>query len=121
MKGSLIIVGFFILGIIAGMTGLLHIDDFGFDVSFTALAMLMFCVGIGVGSDFSLEKSAHPKRCDVAASVDNNHRNLGGCSAISLLFPDRSVSDMLAVGSGFDIILCQAYSLQNTGVRNSEP
>lgn len=29
MKGSLIIVGFFILGIIAGMTGLLHIDDFG--------------------------------------------------------------------------------------------
>lgn len=51
MKGSLIIVGFFILGIIAGMTGLLHIDDFGFDVSFTALAMLMFCVGIGVGSD----------------------------------------------------------------------
>jgi len=26
---------------------------------------------------------------------------LAGCSAISLLFPDRSVSDMLAVGSGF--------------------
>ena len=37
MKGSLIIVGFFILGIIAGMTGLLHIYDFGFDVSFQLL------------------------------------------------------------------------------------
>ena len=102
MKGSLIIVGFFILDIIAGMTGLLHIDDFGFDVSFTALAMLMFCVGIGVGSDFSALKSLRTQSgVMLLLPLITIIGTLAGCSAISLLFPDRSVSDMLAVGSGF--------------------
>lgn len=48
MKGSLIIVGFFILGVVAGRLGWLSIDTFGFDISFIALALLMLCVGIGV-------------------------------------------------------------------------
>lgn len=102
MKGSLIIVGFFILGIIFGLTGWLHIDDFGFDVSFTALAMLMFCVGISIGSDFSALKSLRTQsRTLLFLPLITIIGTLAGCAAVSLAFPHRSLTDMLAIGSGF--------------------
>lgn len=102
MKGSLIIVGFFILGIIFGLTGWLHIDDFGFDVGFTALAMLMFCVGISVGSDFSALKSLRTQsRTLLFLPLITIIGTLAGCAAVSLAFPHRSLTDMLAIGSGF--------------------
>lgn len=102
MKGSLIIVGFFILGIIFGLTGWLHIDDFGFNVSFTALAMLMFCVGISVGSDFSALKSLRTQsRTLLFLPLITIIGTLAGCAAVSLAFPHRSLTDMLAIGSGF--------------------
>lgn len=102
MKGSLIIVGFFILGIIFGLTGWLHIDDFGFDVSFTALAMLMFCVGISVGSDFSALKSLRTQsRTLLFLPLITIIGTLAGCAAVSLAFPHRCLTDMLAIGSGF--------------------
>lgn len=102
MKGSLIIVGFFILGIIFGLTGWLHIDDFGFDVSFTALAMLMFCVGISEGSDFSALKSLRTQsRTLLFLPLITIIGTLAGCAAVSLAFPHRSLTDMLAIGSGF--------------------
>lgn len=102
MKGSLIIVGFFIFGIIFGLTGWLHIDDFGFDVSFTALAMLMFCVGISVGSDFSALKSLRTQsRTLLFLPLITIIGTLAGCAAVSLAFPHRSLTDMLAIGSGF--------------------
>ena len=102
MKGSLIIVGFFILGIIFGLTGWLHIDDFGFDVSFTALAMLMFCVGISVGSDFSALKSlCTQSRTLLFLPLITIIGTLAGCAAVSLAYPHRSLTDILAIGSGF--------------------
>ena len=102
MKGSLIIVGFFILGIIFGLSGWLHIDDFGFDVSFTSLAMLMFCVGISVGSDFSALKSLRTQsRTLLFLPLITIIGTLAGCAAVSLAFPHRSLTDMLAIGSGF--------------------
>lgn len=102
MKGSLIIVGFFILGIIFGLIGWLHIDDFGFDVSFTALAMLMFCVGISVGSDFSALKSLRTQsRTLLFLPLITIIGTLAGCAAVSLAFPHRSLTDMLAIASGF--------------------
>lgn len=102
MKGSLIIVGFFILGIIFGLTGCLHIDDFGFDVSFTALALLMFCVGISVGSDFSALKSLSTQsRTLLFLPLITIIGTLAGCAAVSLAFPHRSLTDILAIGSGF--------------------
>lgn len=102
MKGSLIIVGFFILGIIFGLTGWLHIDDFGFDVSFTALVMLMFCVGISVGSDFSALKSLRTQPgILLLLPLLTIIGTLAGCAAVSLAFPKRSLPDILAIGSGF--------------------
>lgn len=102
MKGSLIIVGFFILGVIAGYLGWLSIDAAGFDISFTALALLMLCVGIGVGSDLGALKSLR--------SLDSRLLllplvtiigTLLGCALIAVFMPWRNLSDTLAVGSGF--------------------
>lgn len=102
MKGSLIIVGFFILGIIAGLTGLLSIDSFGFDVSFTALAMLMFCVGIGVGSDLSALKNLRTLGSGMLLlPLMTIFGTLAGCLLIGIVTPWRNVTDVLAVGSGF--------------------
>lgn len=102
MKGSLIILGFFVLGIVAGLTGILHIDQFGFDVSFVALAMLMFCVGVSVGSDFSALKSLRSQKASLLLlPLVTIVGTLAGCAAVSLVLPHRSLADLLAIGSGF--------------------
>ena len=43
----------FVIGILCGYTGLVDIGSFGFDISFVALAMLIFIVGIGIGHNIS--------------------------------------------------------------------
>ena len=102
MKGSLIIVGFFVLGIIFGLAGWLNVDSFSFDVSFIALALLMFCVGIGVGSDFSALKSLRSQKAGLLLlPLVTIIGTLGGCAVVSLFIPWRSMTDVLAVGSGF--------------------
>lgn len=102
MKGSLIIVGFFVLGIIFGLAGWLNVDSFSFDISFIALALLMFCVGIGVGSDFSALKSLRSQKAGLLLlPLVTIIGTLGGCALVSLFIPGRSMSDVLAVGSGF--------------------
>lgn len=102
MKGSLVIVGFFILGVIAGRLGWLSIDSLGFDISFVSLALLMLCVGIGVGSDLGALKSLAtlPRRLLLLPLV-TICGTLLGCLALSAFLPWRSVADTLAVGSGF--------------------
>ncbi len=102
MKGSLIIVGFFILGIIAGRLGLLSIDSSGVDISFIALALLMLCVGIGVGSDLGALKSL--KTLDsrlLLLPLVTISGTLLGCLLLSILMPWRTIPETLAVGSGF--------------------
>lgn len=102
MKGSLIIVGFFILGVIAGKFGWLTIGAFGFDISFVALAPLMLCVGIGVGNDLSALKSLRTldSRLLLLPLVTITG-TLAGCGLISLFMDWRSLPETLAVGSGF--------------------
>lgn len=51
MKGSLIIVGFFLLGTLCGMFHLLPSDLSQSNISFYALCALMFSVGISIGND----------------------------------------------------------------------
>lgn len=102
MKGSLVIVGFFILGVIAGKLGWLTIGTFGFDISFVALALLMLCVGIGVGNDLSALKSLRTldSRLLLLPLVTITG-TLAGCALVSLVMPWRSLPETLAVGSGF--------------------
>ena len=51
MKGSLIIVGFFVLGTICGVCHLLPFDIAETNISYYALCALMFSVGVSVGND----------------------------------------------------------------------
>ncbi len=102
MKGSLIIVAFFIAGTIAGYAGWLSIDNLGVDVSFIALSLLMLCVGIGVGNDIGALKglrTLNPRL--LLLPVVTIAGTLLGCCLIALLLPWRQLTDVLAIGSGF--------------------
>ena len=102
MKGSLIIVAFFILGIIAGYTDLLSINTEEVNLSFIALCLLMLCVGIGVGKDLNALRGLRTmNRWMLTLPLITVSGTLAGCCLISLLLPERALSDILAVGSGF--------------------
>lgn len=103
MKGSLIITGFFILGAIAGYTGLLTIDREGVSLSLVALCLLIFCVGMGIGRDIgSLARglrSLSPRLLLLPLATVLG--TLAGCLAVWPLLAGRTAPDVLAVGSGF--------------------
>lgn len=100
MKGSLIIVGFFILGIVCGLMGWLpSLDD---NLSFLTLCALLFCVGMTVGNNTTLLKSF--KRLDprlMLLPLMTIIGTLAATTVAALGLPHRSLSDCLAVGSGF--------------------
>lgn len=103
MKGSLIIVGFFILGIAAGLSGMVpeSIID-GDDLTFYALCALLLCVGIGIGSDRNIVTKF--KSLDVRMALLPLGTALGtfaGSLVVSFILSGRSPLDCLAVGSGF--------------------
>lgn len=100
MKGSLIIVGFFILGIVCGLMGWLpSLDD---NLSFLTLCALLFCVGMTVGNNTTLLKSF--KRLDprlMLLPLMTIIGTLAATTVAALGLPHRSLADCLAVGSGF--------------------
>ena len=99
MKGSLIIVGFFVAGIICGLTGF---NDFDIDVSFYALCALMFFVGISVGSDIDTLKGLRGLDMRLLfLPLFTIAGTLIACFLLSMLLPQRSPSDCMAVGAGF--------------------
>ena len=57
MKGSLIIVSFFVLGTLVGLFNIIPFDFAESDLSYYALCALMFFVGLNVGSDSKTLKS----------------------------------------------------------------
>lgn len=102
MKGSLIILSFFAFGVLAGIYDLLPEHFSQNDYSIYALYILMFLVGIGVGSNkksLSLIKSVNFKILLVPLSVIIG--TYIGVSVFSLLQDNLSLVDSLAVGSGF--------------------
>ena len=102
MKGSLIIVGFFILGIVAGLSGMVPESIIDGDLTFYALCALLLCVGIGIGSDRNIVTKF--KSLDVRMALLPLGTALGtfaGSLAVSLILSGRSPLDCLAVGSGF--------------------
>lgn len=102
MKGSLIIVVFFILGIAAGLSGLVPESIIDGDLTFYALCALLLCVGIGIGSDRNIVTKF--KSLDVRMALLPLGTALGtlaGSLAVSLVLSGRSPLDCLAVGSGF--------------------
>lgn len=102
MKGSLIIVGFFILGIIVGLLNIVPQEIINSDISYYALCALMYCVGISIGCDTSVLKSfrqVNPRL--MMLPVMTILGTLAGCAAVSLLLTHRQLTDCLAIGSGF--------------------
>lgn len=102
MKGSLIIVGFFILGIAAGLSGMVPESIIDGDLTFYALCALLFCVGIGIGSDRNIVTKF--KSLDVRMALLPLGTALGtfaGSLVVSFILSGRSPLDCLAVGSGF--------------------
>lgn len=101
MKGSLIIVGCFALGIIAGLTKRLPTEVIDSDLSYYALCALMFCVGISIGNDSKTLKSFRqisPKF--MLLPLLTIAGTLAGCLAVAWLLPERHLTSCLAISSG---------------------
>lgn len=101
LKGSLIIVGFFVLGILGSLLEILPAQPDS-DISFYALCALMTSVGISVGNDPQMLKnfrSLNPRL--VFLPVMTIVGTLAGTAVVSLLLTHRSLADCLAIGSGF--------------------
>ena len=110
MKGSLIIVGFFVLGTICGVCHLLPFDIAETNISYYALCALMFSVGLSVGNDPQTLKnfrSLNPRL--VFLPIMTILGTLAGSAAVSLILTHRSITDCLAVGSGFGYYLALQY------------
>lgn len=102
MKGSLVIVAFFALGVAFGRMGLLPADLSDTGLSFYALCVLMFCVGVGLGSDpqtLRNFRTLSPRL--MLLPLGTLVGTLAGSLLACLLLAHRSAADCLAVGSGF--------------------
>ena len=102
MKGSLIIVGFFLLGVACGLGDVFPIDLTQTDISFYALCALMCCVGISLGCDpqtLHNFRSLSPRLALLPAGTILG--TLAGALVVSWCLSHRSAGDCLAVGAGF--------------------
>ncbi len=102
MKGSLIVVGFFAFGCLLGWSGSLPDVVIENDITIYVLYLLMFQVGLSIGSDKKLKEilsSIRPKLLLVPLATITG--TLGFSALTSLLLTQWSLFDCLAVGSGF--------------------
>jgi uncharacterized membrane protein YbjE (DUF340 family) len=101
MKGSLIIVGFFIAGIIVGIFHLLPAGGTMGNVSYITLCALIFLVGFMIGNDADIFKKFRKlNRLYMLLPLMTIVGTLAGCAITTMLLPHRSLADCLAVGSG---------------------
>ena len=122
MKGSMIIVGAFVVGCVAGAGGWLPEWLMGGDVTMWVLYALMLQVGIGIGSDSRLKeilRTLSPRLLflPLATIVGTLVTTL----AVSFLLSRWSTAEVLAVGSGMGYyslssILITSLKEQSIGV-----
>ena len=103
MKGSLIIIAFFILGAACGYSGVLNLDISGVDVGFITLSALIFCVGLGIGhsAENLMGEFRRLGMRVLLLPLATILGTLGACAVVSFFLPDTPLNDALAVGSGF--------------------
>ena len=102
LKGSLVIVAFFVAGCLAGLFSALPFDVAGSRLSTYVLYALMFCVGITLGSDTAL--AGRVRRLDPRLAllpVMTAVGTLAGAALSTLLLPPLTAGDTMAVGAGF--------------------
>ncbi len=101
MKGSFIIIGFFITGIFCGFAGILPSIFLNADAGLYALYLLMFLIGIGIGSDmkaFSIIKTMRAKIVLIPLATITG--SLLGGVGIGLLLQEP-LQETVAVSAGF--------------------
>lgn len=102
LKGSLVIVAFFVVGCVAGLFALVPFDVAGSRVSTYVLYALMFCVGVTLGHDKTL--AGRVRRLDPRLAllpVMTAVGTLAGAALAAPLLSPLAVTDTLAVGAGF--------------------
>jgi len=102
MKNSLIILSFFVLGLILAVTRFLPTFIIESDFSMYALYLLMFFVGIGIGADrnsWKVIRETNIKIILVPLSVIIG--SLVGVAVFALVLPQVNTQEALAVGAGF--------------------
>jgi len=102
MKGSLIILTFFTVGLVGGIFSIFPEWLLNEDLTTYALFVLMFLVGVSIGSDkgaFYVLRKMNLKVLLVPLVVVVG--SLAGTAITSLLLNDISVQEAMAVGAGF--------------------
>lgn len=102
MKGSLIIISFFVIGTLCGFYHLLPPSVTNSNLSYYALCGLMFCVGISIGNDPNTLKSfrsLNPRL--IFLPIMTICGTLAGCAIAGAFMSNHSSSDCMAVGAGF--------------------
>lgn len=110
MKGSLIVVAFFVLGVLAGRSGDMPEWMLSSGTSFVALCALLLCVGISIGLNPDMKseiKSLNPRLALLPVATILGSW-MGAMAAFFLMNNDvcsvlhhRQLTDCLAVDSGF--------------------
>ena len=102
LRGSLVIVAFFVAGCLAGLFSALPFDVAGSRLSTYVLYALMFCVGITLGSDTALAGRVRRLEPRLALlPVMTAVGTLAGAALSTLLLPPLTAGDTMAVGAGF--------------------
>lgn len=119
MRDSLVIVAFFVAGILLGISELIPFDIAGSGIAMYTLYALIFSVGFTVGNNPDILHSFRKLNPRLALlPVMTVAGTLAATALLGLVLPDRSVTDTMAVGSGFAY-----YSLSSviiTGYKGAE-
>nr|WP_302195348.1 lysine exporter LysO family protein [uncultured Prevotella sp.] len=102
MKGSLIVVGFFVLGVCLGRLDLAPALLMDSRVTFAALCCLLFCVGMSIGSNDNIVsefRSLNPRLALLPVATILG--SFAGSLVAWLFLQYRGITDCMAVGSGF--------------------
>lgn len=101
MKGSLIVVGFFIIGLLGGIEKMVPSWLLDGDVSFVALCGLLLFVGLGIGLNPEMKKEVRSlsTRMALLPVVTIIGSWLGALQIWTVLH--RTLSDCMAINSGF--------------------
>lgn len=101
MKGSLIVVGFFVIGLLGGIEKMVPLWLLAGDVSFVALCGLLLFVGLGIGQNPEMKKevrSLSPRMALLPVVTI-----IGSWLGALLIWTElhRTLSDCMAINSGF--------------------
>lgn len=101
MKGSLIVVGFFVIGLLGGIEKMVPSGLLDGDVSFVALCGLLLFVGLGIGLNPEMKKEVRSlsPRMALLPVVTIIGSWLGALLIWTVLH--RTLSDCMAINSGF--------------------